>query len=605
MGRKWDKAIFDRYHVVASPSQMVSYLDCPRQWWFRRVCRLPVIEGQEKFVFGNVLHAVIQRWLLADERGRDPNGQPVDIYPAGWEQDKDDEGKVNGSVNKREAQLIQMLVKNATDSGLLRRTPGRRIEHEFELEIVPGVGYIGALDVEDPEGLEDHKSTKDRKWISSENDLANDPKMLSYAEIWRRDHPEADCVKLRLNYMVKDPNDLFTKPVEVLIPAPDVERFWNETIKPAAEGMLKLKFGKTPVSEWASITGPQNPGVCKRYGGCTFAGICSRMKTPVAYSEEINRANGKLPPIPETPSTPKPEKKPMGIFKKAGTKPAPAAPAVTVTSQTAVEETVEELVPSAAPAKPAAAPAPAPAAPAVETPPWAVKGCVPCKGSGLIVAKGRACKACDSVQAQRGGPQSSGYDVSFNPDGSVSWSLKEGSEETQVPTPPPPPKPAPAKPQAAPAPTGSVQVTAPAQAAKPKTKPPAVKAPEPAPAPAPKVPSTTPVVVAGVDVTPVQITVEVTGFRLFINCLPMGGNYVDLASVLAEEGAELANEKGAESFYALDSFKRRDMLASVISAVVKEKLNGRDVVAIGGSQDLKSYAEALRPLANEVFIGVF
>ena len=187
----------------------------------------------------------------------------------------------------------------------------------------------------------------------------------------------------------------------------------------------------------------------------------------------------------------------------------------------------------------------------------------------------------------------------------MSWSLKEGSEETQVPTPPPPPKPAPAKPQAAPAPAGSVQVTAPAQAAKPKTKPPAVKAPESAPAPAPKVPSTTPVVVAGVDVTPVQITVEVTGFRLFINCLPMGGNYVDLASVLAEEGAELANEKGAESFYALDSFKRRDMLASVISAVVKEKLNGRDVVAIGGSQDLKSYAEALRPLANEVFIGVF
>lgn len=604
MGHKWDKAIFDRYHVVASPSQMVDYLDCPRKWWFRRVCRLPVIEGEEKFVFGNVLHAVLQRWLLADERGRDPNGNPVDIFPKGWEQDKDDDGKPRGSVNKREAQLIQMLVKNAVDSGLLRRTPGRKIEREFEIEIIPGVGYVGALDVEEPEGLEDHKSTKDRKWISNENDLANDPKMLSYAEIWRREHPEADHVKLRLNYMVKDPEDLYTKPVEVLVPTPDVERFWNETIKPAAEGMLKLKFGKVPVTEWSTISGPQNPGVCKRYGGCTFAAICARMKTPTAYAEEINRANGKLPPIPETPPTPKPERKPMGIFKKAGTKPAPAAPAapaVTVTSQTAVEETTEELV-QTEPAKPEPA-----AAPAVVVAPWAVKGCLPCKGTGLIVAKGRACKACDSVQAQRGGPQSSGFDIEFNPDGSVSWSLKGGSEESDAPTPPPAPKAAPAKPQAAPATTGSVQVTPPATAAKPKTAP-KVASPAPKPAPAPKVePPAEPerAVVAGVDVTPVKLDVQVTGFRLFVNCIPMGGNYIDLAQILADEGAELADAKGAESFYALDSFKRRDMLAQCIASVAKEKLAGRDVVAIGGSQDLKAYAEALRPLATEVFIGVF
>ena len=594
MGRKWDKAIFDRYEVVASPSQMTDLLDCDRKWWFRRVCRLPVIEGQEKFVFGNVLHAVIQRWLLADERGRDPEGKPIEIYPEGWEQDKGDDGKVNGRINKREAQLIRMLVSKAVDSGLLRRTPGRKIEREFEIQIIPGVGYIGALDVEDPEGVEDHKSTKARKWISSETDLANDPKMLSYAEIWRRLYPESDVVRLRLNYMVKDPDDLFTKPVEVLVPAPDVERFWNETIMPGAERMLAMKKARTPVTEWARIPGPKNPGVCKKYGGCTFAAICARMKTPTVYAEEINRANGKLPPIPETPSTPKPAKTPMGIFKKAGVKPAPAAPATVVTSQTAVEETVEELVPSAAPAK--AAPAPAPAAEAVVAPPWAVKGCVPCKGTGLILSKGRACKACDSVQGQRNGPQSSGFDVEFEADGSVSWSLKAGSEQPQVPTPPPAPKAAPAKPQAAPA--ASVQVTAPVTAAKPKTV--KVVAPKPTPVAAPAMVA----VPSGETMPPVEPD-QPEGFRLFINCLPLGGSYLDLAAILADEGAELANEKGAESFYALDSFKRRDMLASVAGSVAKEKLAGRDVVAIGGSQDLKAYVEALRPLATEVFIGVF
>lgn len=608
--RKWDKAIFDKYTVVASPSQFVEYLDCPRKWWFGRVIRLPVVKKQDKFTFGNILHGVLQRWLDADDTGRGPDGQQVNLYPEGWT--KDDDG---GVVNKRDAQLIQMLVKAAIDGGLLRRTPGRVIEREFEFAIIPGVGCIGAMDIEDGEGIEDHKSTKSRDWISSAKDLANDPKMLAYAKLWKDRNPEATHVRLRLNYMVKDPDDLFTKAVEVLVPADDVERFWNETMIPAAQGMLALKNAKIPMGDWSKVTGPQHPGVCKKYGGCAYAGICSRMKTPLRYKEEIDRANGKLPPIPETPSQPKPVSKPMGIFKKpVGAKPA-ASPAPASTAAA-----TEELIPQSAPATATAAPpAPeTPPAPAQEAPPWAQPKCMACKGTGLNIKAGRACKACDAVSARAGKITSEAFEIAFNQDGTVSWSPKADGAPAKAPSAPPAapkptvePKAAPApKPAAAPAQAaGKAQVTAPPTSAKPATAP-KVKAPEQKAAPAPMLAPASPAVEAmGAEIAqalaePLEPSDE-KGFRLFLNCMPMGNEFVDLATVLAEEGADLANAKGAESFYALDSFKRRDFLAQRCADVARERFDGRDVVVIGGSQDLKAYAEAFRPLAREVFLGVF
>ncbi len=604
---KFDKTLFDRYSIVASPSQMVDLLDCQRKWWFRRVCRLPVLSGQEKFVFGNILHAVIQRWLLADERGRDPDGKPVDIYPTGWMVDRDENGKVNGEVNKREAQLIQMLVKNAIDSGLLRRTPGRKIERPFELEIVPGVGYIGALDIETPAGVEDHKSTKSRDWISSEKDLANDPKMLSYAEVWRREHRDAAQVALRLNYMVKDPDDLYTKPVDILVPASEVEKFWNETIVPAAEAMLKLKSCGVPATEWSRIPGPANPGVCKKYGGCTFAAICGRMKTPLRYSEEINRANGNLAPLPETTVlTPPPARQPMSIFNK-NKKSAPVAAPAAAAPATPVVELVPQATPAPRP-QPKPEPAPTPAPAPAEVPPWAVAKCVPCKGSGFSLAGGRACRACDAVSGSKGGPVSSSYTIIFNQDGTVSWGLKVAPTDIPEAPAPLPPKQAPAAPQAAKAPdTGSVQVTAPVKAA--RGRPPKVLGPKPTkPLAEVKAEPAAPSDEGSSIVKEVLVTESgriLDGFRLFINCMPLGQDFVDLAQVFFNEGAELANARGAESFYAMESFKRRDMLAAQVARVAREQLAGKDVVVIGGSQDLKAYAEALRPHASETFIGVF
>ena len=555
---KKDPTLFDRYDVVSSPSQMVDYLDCPRRWWFRRVARLPVLKEEDKFTFGNVLHAVIQRWLEADNNGRDGAGNVADLYPEGWDE----------SVNKREAALVKMLVKSAIDSGLIRRTPGRVIEQEFEIELVPGVGAVGALDVKTREGVEDHKSTKASKWCSSEDELANDPKMLMYAKIWldEKESADAEQLKLRLNYMGKDPKKPFTRAVEVLVSREDVESFWEETIVPAAEGMLALKKARSPATEWQKITGPQDPGVCKKYGGCNFAGICARMKTPDAYAKEINRANGV---IDSKPVTTLPKRTPgMSIFGKKKSAPAPVEEIEEIIE---VEETeVEEVE----------------VEPMMEVellaPPWANPKCLACKGSGISVKKGRSCMACDSVSGRKGGITSEAYELLFDDEGGVTWKALNGDEEEV-----------------------RVEITPKPKVDKPKA---AVKKPkvDKKPAPKPEVEIVEETEVEVEEIPLVRETPATGGFRLFINAIPIVSDRktIDLAHVLQNEGAELAEAKGADSFYLLDAFKRRDMLASQAS-IVSKGFDGCDVFCVGGNQDLKDYTQAMRQFAAEVVVGVF
>lgn len=555
---KRDPTIFDRYDVVSSPSQLSDFLDCPRKWWFRRVARLPLIQNEKKFVFGNVLHGAIQRWLEADDTGRDSSGKKADLYPEGWAE----------GVTKGEIQIVQMLMKAAVDSGLLRRTPGRKVEHEFEIELVPGVGYVGALDVDTCEGVEDHKSSKARKWISTEDALAADPKMLSYAKIWfdEDSNQEADSCKLRLNYMVKDPKDLYTKPVEVIVAREDIEAFWADDVIPAGRSMLAMKKSRAPVTEWHLIEGPRAHGACKKYGGCAFAGICARMKTPRRYIEEIERANGVLSSVPV-----KPTRKPgMAIFGKKKSKKSPAP-------ETEVAEAPETEVEVAE---------------AVAAPPWANPKCMACKGTGINTKQGRACRACDAVAARKGEETSESYELVFDEDGGVTWVAQDGSSDPEVED-------------------SRVVVQAKPKAAKAKPvtrKKAAVKKPKVKPAPP-----------AAEDVEPEQEVVKpqkvdsggfdssaAGGFRLFINAIPIVSTRktIDLAHVLQNEGAELADSKGADSFYLLDAFKRRDMLASQAGIVAKDFV-GCDVFCVGANQDLKDYCQAMRQFATEVVVGTF
>lgn len=522
--RNWDKTIFAQYLHVSSPSQLADYLDCPRKWWFRRCVRLPERDGQKKFVFGNCLDEVANRWLSADDNGRGPDGKPVDLYPEGWSE----------GLERVEAVLVRMLVEKGISDGTLRRVPGRKIQAEYTTKVLEGICTTGAMDMVSPEGVEDNKTTSSLRWAMTQKDLAADPKMLCYAKEWLREHPEAAQVKLRLNYFVKDAEQPATKWVEVLVPAAAVEDFWKKTSLPAHQGMLDLKAAKIPELQWRRVTGPQSQNTCRKYGGCPFARICGGCQTPAAYKAEIDRINLK--------------KQPMSIFGKKSPAPQTPPPAVTPEAK------------------------PEPVAPSTPNAPWAVEGCAACKGRGINKA-GNPCMACYHIRKRRGESTVDDFDVSHDEAGNLVWKAKsEAVPQAQAPA----------------AVEGKAQVVAP-----PKTKrakPPKAIEPEIKEAPAPQLQE--------------AVTSEPRGFRLFLNALPIGQEFVDAGELLGREGAELAEAQGVKSYYELDAFKRRDAIAAQASAIATE-LAGKALVVVGGGQDLKALIEALRPFAAEVVQGVF
>lgn len=145
-----------RRELSVSASQHETFLLCRRKWWLSRVRGLkePTTASQ---VFGTVLHAVCERFLKADDLGRDLTpgenfGKPVNLYPEGWEiadsrfgqECPDCDGKggdcktcygkgktCDGKVTPEEADLIKRLVSAAIEEGVLERRPGRKIEGDF------------------------------------------------------------------------------------------------------------------------------------------------------------------------------------------------------------------------------------------------------------------------------------------------------------------------------------------------------------------------------------------------------------------------------------------------------------------------------------------
>lgn len=580
MGMVFDKTLFDRYEHVGSPSQLVDYLDCPRKWWFRRCARIPERKDQKKFLFGNVLHAIVERWLSADDQGRVPTptdpvelafgkwtegvldgqafGKPVELYPPGW----------SAGLTPAESALVRKLFEKGVSEGLLRRLPGREVEKAYEREVVPGICSIGALDLTSPEGVEDQKSTKAPCWIMTQQALANDPKMLSYAYEWLQDQwaqleeerPDVACgldiesafpqVKLRLNYFVKDPETPAVKPVEVMVSAGDILRFWEETAVPAYQGMLDLKRGGLPELQWRTVTGPQTKNTCKKYGGCPYASVCGGCSTPAALRQQVERANKRTERKNQTKST---ERKMTSMFKKPVK--AKAEPAPAPVAETAPVEEVVESPPNA---------------------PWAVEGCGACKGVG-INKSGNPCQACYHIRKRRGEPTVEDFETWHDDEGNLCWK----SDGTP-----------------APAPAAKAEEAKPAEGKAPIAKEPEAKRAKPAK----KVDSKPPAAPEPL----VQPTKPVSGpgFTLFINAMPVGVPYLDANDLLAREGADLAQSQNADSYYALDPFKRRDVIAEHAGAIAKD-LSGRSVVAIGGGQDMKALIEALRPLAATIVHGVF
>lgn len=232
--------------------------------------------------------------------------------------------------------------------------------------------------------------------------------------------------------------------------------------------------------------------------------------------------------------------------------------------------------------EPAAPAQEAPAQAETGTPPWAVAGCNACKGKG-INSKGAPCRACDVVSGRTGGSTVSQFKVWTDDQGNLCWTAADGSAPThpvQAPA-PKPKKPAQSIPKIPDSPetrhAAEVPPEAPKKARKKRKKAEEASVSTPAP--------------------------KADGFTLYVGCVPLGEDYLDMASLLANEGAELAQAHGSESFYDVGAFDRRDQLAKHAATVAKA-LGNVSLVVLETTTDIRDYLVALKPHAARVVVGV-
>lgn len=627
-----------------SATQFSSASDCWRQWWFRYVQRMPSIQD-DSTTFGSVLHEVAERWVGADDQGRDHTGTPVDPYPAGWDR----------QVTPKEAAEIRALVTAGIEQGVLRRMPGRVIEGEFQTPVIPGVTLKGKIDVLLPDGVEDHKSAKTMRFVLSEEALQTDPQLLIYGHECLSRNPKLTEVSVRHNVFCREGKVRGTGPV--MIQAEEINRFWTQSVVPFAQNAVELRAKGLKDEEWAKVSGPA-PGsnACKKYRGCAFASVCGYAETPAAYRERIARVTA--------PKPAQPKESKVGIFDKLS-KPKTVAPAPVTVAQT-VAAVAPTLAPTPAPVKqdltdavlaltskmkgPTLAstlastvaptegassffiPLPFPPAAAVKVEgaaPWANPDCKACGGTGINVSKGLPCKACKIVSEHRHGPLPHQYNITIE-DGCLTWSLKELTPPQD------------SAPMTVSEDSGSVQIVPDVVVSEPPTKrgrgrPSGSrnKGPKDISSPMAKLEEASQKVIeeitqAAIDgavvapnahenlLAPTQASEEVPAafkqtwnqlkprMTLVIGAVVARGadNVVDLHDVFAQNAAELAEDaKEPLGYYAMNAFHRRDMLASQ-AATIAAQMSGMVVVANGESPDFKTFVESLIPFAGMVIRGV-
>lgn len=600
------------WDLVISASQIETWSSCRRKWWFSKCCRLPELDKGFQ-IYGNVIHAVADRFFGADDLGYDrKTGKPVELYPAGWEisRDRVDANKILGTISLQEQAQIKLLVKRAIEEGIFTRRPGREPEASFFRQVVTRIAIIGYIDLMLPDEVWDHKSTKNMNYAKSALDLPRNTQLLIYAKecLLRAAEQgrQLDKVVVRHNTFSKDPKNPVVRAVQADVPVAAIEAAWAKVQEQAAD-MRTLKRAGIAPEAWAGVPSAWGTDTCNDYGGCAFRGICGKVETPQKYLARIELAQKAQQQGASTLTNDKPST--MGIFDKlnqtaTGTKAAVATP------------------PPAAAAKPATAPAPAQPSkeelapktlhPNQQAAPWARPGCKGCSGKGLT-SKGTVCRVCDTFNRKEGKPTSDGWKLSTNTDGMILWTDAAGAQGSTPAVLPPKvadkttAEHAPAQaPAAAPAtaPAAEPQKSRRTRLSKP-TEAPATSTAQPAEAPeaAPEVaPEETPEV-EGEKGKPGR---RPQGFTLLIGALPERAKttgVIGLDQEFERWGAELAKDMGAESYFALDAYKRRDWMA-MRARQISETFGSKIVTAVGQGPDFIEFLAAIKPYASYVYVGV-
>ena len=268
---------------------------CERKWLLAKILKVP--QPSRSFTtFGSILHAVVERYLLADDNGN-VNGKPVDMYPEGWDK---------GLKLQSERDLIKALVEKAEEQGILERYEDRFVEQcltdgtkywddfgEKIWKLKDDLWLTGFIDYH-------HSGNVIEDWKTSSNPvkygLNSDPKSVNFlgydiqglmyclwVDTFRESH---DRYVLRHNYFdtKSTPEDPKVFQVEVTISRAVVQQF-GRWLNKTADYMYSLK-NKTFADAESLYRGDK---ACDKYRGCAYKKICNGQLTIEQHTKLIQQ----------------------------------------------------------------------------------------------------------------------------------------------------------------------------------------------------------------------------------------------------------------------------------------------------------------------------
>jgi len=335
-----------------SASQLGTFWQCPRKWYFERKLRLQQPK-KSYFCFGTVLHSVAERWGAADDQGRVPYdtdfdkvtpwlfnsitqswadgplegqkfGDKVDIYPEDWRWSRDWDGNKEQEVDDQEAEWIQELINEAINKGIMIRWNGRTLERAIKADVIPGVKLIGFIDVDivDPETnvlrIKDYKtfSNSGARYLKISTEEFNesvagmehlkgtmtyDRKMEALEEKWLGSDTQQNIyAHVRAVELGKEDEEI------------EVSHIQFPKFRKSRKGVRSVEAMTTPKGRaelWRRIQDtaakmidvkagdsyeellPEDDKACQAYGGCPYASICAGIETVEQYSVSIKEHN--------------------------------------------------------------------------------------------------------------------------------------------------------------------------------------------------------------------------------------------------------------------------------------------------------------------------
>ncbi len=315
--------------MILSPTQISLHKSCPRKWYYSYVLKRPRVQtpAQE---YGEGGHLIVEHAHRTGELPP-PDSAEAKKWPA---------------------------IVGAGKMFIYKPHPKIRIEEKFTIQLISGAGLTGRMDIVNESGeyinclgqmvkdgnpeVTDHKFNASSRYWKNGSDLRQDIQMVSYAEAAFRG---ADFVRVSHNYFQsKPPWD--AKKATTLLTRKEIQKFWEQELIPEAERIMETKE-IDDVSKTKVVL-----ATCSAYGGCEFAGECTRRlsdkeltrdlinsikkteNTDMGMLDRIQKEKGVV--LPETPAAPAA---------------APTPPqAVAVPAQQAQAEAPKAPAPAAAPA---------------------------------------------------------------------------------------------------------------------------------------------------------------------------------------------------------------------------------------------------------------